>query len=90
MLDELGTLETKQLELQQQLAQVDIVPPVVPLSPDDIIANIQAALDRTSDEQRGIILRGFIKRIDSECFHKVITGRVIIQPNGLGEVIVPL
>jgi DNA invertase Pin-like site-specific DNA recombinase len=90
MLDELGTLETKQLELQQQLAQVDIVPPVVPLSPDDIIANIQAALDRTNDEQRGMILRGFIKRIDSECFHKVITGRIVIQPNGLGEVIVPL
>jgi DNA invertase Pin-like site-specific DNA recombinase len=92
LLAELTLLEAKSLELNQQIAQIELQTTisVFTLSLDDIIDNIQSALDISNEQQRAIILRGFINRIEAQCARKVITGRILFQTPKMGKIFLPL
>jgi hypothetical protein len=88
LLVELNLLEAQQLDLQHQL-DVASYPQVNTeriLSLSDITASIQAALDLADEPQRGIILRGFVARVDAVRMHKVITGTITVRLPNMGEV----
>lgn len=91
MLEELSTLERYQSELQQASIKLEVSPKVITVSRDEIVNTISAALDAATEQQRGILARGFITNVKADRLHgKQISGWITIQPLNLGAIVVPL
>ena len=78
------------MELKQASVLADVPLSVQLISRDDIINNINAALELASDKQRAVIVRGFCKQIKARRVDKILSGKIAFQPPGLGEIVVPL
>ena len=95
LLSELSSLEKHQMDLRQSMAQFETNFTIsndngkvggINLTIDDIIDNIQQALDITTDQERGIIIRGFVKRIEVQR-DKEIAGRIYLNIMNMEKVI---
>ena len=64
------------MELKQASVLADVPLSVQLISRDDIINNINAALELASDKQRAVIVRGFCKQIKARRGDKILSGEI--------------
>lgn len=78
LLAELAALEARRAELSEQLAALDYAAPVkADLDMAEVVTAIAAALDDATDEQRGVILRGFVTAITAVRGDGGIEGEIV-------------
>jgi len=93
MLAELQVLEDRQKQLEGEIANLDMQPSVNKYANlDEIITTIGPSLNMATDQERGMILRGFINSIKVEKTNEKISGTIeyILPVNESEEIIIPV
>ena len=91
LLTELSALETQERDLAAHLARMEgYRPEPLQVDMEDMLQATSAALESSTDPEKGIILRGFVKRIAAER-NGGITGEIECYVGGSDTtVVVPL